>query len=166
MKFKKILTYKIFKFFFKKYSRLFSSFYKHKLNSNLIDLIKKGVEIKTVYDIGAYKGDYSNFLNKTSLKGKDFYLFEANEENEKYLKKLNFKYFIYCSRFGDPRLYSIIGHSKYISLQFEIALFAPFKISISLPWVSIFIKSGKGKLFCSTILSRVFVVLFFASKSS
>ena len=86
MKFKQILTYRIFKFFFKKYSRLFSSFYKHKLNSNLIDLIKKGVEIKTVYDIGAYKGDYSNFLNKTSLKGKDFYLFEANEENEKYLK--------------------------------------------------------------------------------
>ncbi len=94
MKFKQILTYRIFKFFFKKYSRLFSSFYKHKLNGNLIDLIKKGIEIKTVYDIGAFKGDFSNFLNKTSLKGKDFYLFEANEENEKYLKKLNFKYFI------------------------------------------------------------------------
>ena len=94
MKFKLILKYRLFKLFFKKYSRLFNSFYRHKLNSNLIDLIKKGVKIKTVYDIGAYRGDFSDFLNKTTLKGKDFYLFEANEKNEKYLKKLDFKYFI------------------------------------------------------------------------
>ena len=94
MKLKLILTYRLFKFFFNKYSKLFNSFYKHKLNSNLIELIKKGVKIKTVYDIGAYKGDFSNFLNKTTLKGKNFYLFEANEKNEKSLKKLDFKYFI------------------------------------------------------------------------
>ena len=94
MKFKRILKYRLFKLFFKNYSKLFMSFYKHKLNSNLIDLIKKGVKIKTVYDIGAYRGDFSNFLSKTSLKGKDFYLFEANEKNEKYLNKFDFKYFI------------------------------------------------------------------------
>ena len=94
MKFKLILKYRLFKLFFKKYSRLSKIFYRHKLNSNLIDLIKKGVKIKTVYDIGAYRGDFSDFLNKTTLKGKDFYLFEANAKNEKYLKKLDFKYFI------------------------------------------------------------------------
>ncbi len=56
MKFKRILKYRLFKLFFKNYSKLFMSFYKHKLNSNLIDLIKKEVEIKIVYDIGAYRG--------------------------------------------------------------------------------------------------------------
>ena len=94
MKFKHILQYKLFNFFSKKYSRIFNSFYRHKLNNNLNDLIKKEVKIKTIYDIGAYKGDWSNFLNKTSLQNKDFYLFEANKNNETYLKKLNFKYFI------------------------------------------------------------------------
>ena len=94
MKFKRILKYRLFKLFFKNYSKFFMSFFKHKLNSNLIDLIKKEVEIKIVYDIGAYRGDFSNYLNKTSLKGKDFYLFEANEKNEKYLNKFDFKYFI------------------------------------------------------------------------
>jgi len=40
--------------------------YKHKLNSDLINLIKKEVEIKTVYDIGSHRGDFSNFLRKTA----------------------------------------------------------------------------------------------------
>jgi hypothetical protein len=40
--------------------------YKHKLNSNLFNLIKKEVEIKTVYDIGSHRGDFSNFLSKTT----------------------------------------------------------------------------------------------------
>ena len=40
--------------------------YKHKLNSNLFNLIQKEVEIKTVYDIGSHRGDFSNFLSKTT----------------------------------------------------------------------------------------------------
>tara|TARA_B110000263_G_C15197360_1_gene459004 strand:+ start:79 stop:825 length:747 start_codon:yes stop_codon:yes gene_type:complete len=94
MKLKNILAYKLFKFLPKKYNRLFNSFYKHKLNSNLIDLMKKKIQIQNIYDIGAYKGEWSIFLNNTSLKNKEFFLFEANIENEIYLKKLNFKYFI------------------------------------------------------------------------
>lgn len=92
--FKKILKFRIFKLFYSRYPKLFNSFYKQKLNNNLIDLIKKEVEIETVYDIGAYRGEFSNFLSNTSLKDKDFYLFEANEKNKKYLNKFDFKYFI------------------------------------------------------------------------
>ncbi len=94
MKLKQLLTYKLFKFLPKKYNRLFNSFYKHKLNSNLIDLMKKNVKIENIYDIGAYRGKWSTFLSNTSLKNKKFFLFEANIENNIYLKKLNFKYFI------------------------------------------------------------------------
>jgi len=94
MKFKRHLKYRLFKIIFKNYTKFIQILYKHKLNSNLINLIKKEVEIKTIYDIGAHRGDFSNFLSKTSLKGKEFYLFEANEKNEKYLRKFSFKYFI------------------------------------------------------------------------
>ena len=118
MKFKRILKYRLFKLFFKNYSKLFMFFYKHKLNSNLIDLIKKEVEIKIVYDIGAYRGGFSNYLNKTSLKGKDFYLFEANEKNEKYLNKFDFKYFIdvLSDRKKEVKFYSksLSGDSYYL----------------------------------------------------
>ena len=123
MKFKRILKCRLFKLFFKNYSKLFMSFYKHKLNSNLIDLIKKEVEIKIVYDIGAYRGDFSNFLNKTSLKGKDFYLFEANEKNEKYLNKFDFKYFIdvLSDRKKEVKFYSkSLGGDSYFREQTDI----------------------------------------------
>jgi len=70
MKLKQLLTYKLFKFLPKKYNRLFNSFYKHNLNSNLIDLMKKNVKIENIYDIGAYKGKWSTSLSNTSLKNK------------------------------------------------------------------------------------------------
>ena len=44
--------------------------------------------------IGAFKGQWSNLLSQTSLKNKKFYLFEANEDNEEFLKRYNFNYFI------------------------------------------------------------------------
>ena len=89
-----IIFYKIVKFFHRKYLKLFNSFYKQKLNSIIIDLKNKNVEINTIFDIGAYRGDWSVSLNETCLKNKDFYLFEANIENEKYLRDLNFTWFI------------------------------------------------------------------------
>jgi FkbM family methyltransferase len=94
MKLKTIIAYNIFKIFPKKFNKFFNIFYSHKLNYNLTYLIKKGLEIDVIYDIGAFKGKWSSFLNKTSLKNKKFFLFEANEESEQYLKKLDFKYFI------------------------------------------------------------------------
>tara|TARA_A100001015_G_C14866787_1_gene662673 strand:+ start:154 stop:906 length:753 start_codon:yes stop_codon:yes gene_type:complete len=94
MRIKSKLTYYIFKFFPKKFISLFNKFYNHKLNFNLLNLIKNGVEVNIIYDIGAFRGEWSEYLNKTSLNGREFFLFEANEENENYLKKLNYKYFI------------------------------------------------------------------------
>ena len=94
MSLKKILTYKLFSNFSKKYNRFFNSLYKHKLNDLLTNMIRKNVKIDTIYDIGAYKGKWSKFLNETSLKKKNFYLFEANEEHEPSLRKLKFKYYI------------------------------------------------------------------------
>ena len=84
----------IFKLFPRIFTRFFKSLYKHKLDYNLSELIKRGLKIDVVYDIGAYRAEWSKSLNQTSLKKKDFILFEANQENEEYLKKTNFKYHI------------------------------------------------------------------------
>ena len=43
---------------------------------------------------GHFKGDWTKLLKKTSLKNSKFYLFEANDENEIYLKNSGHKYFI------------------------------------------------------------------------
>lgn len=91
---KKIIKYLFFKLLNKRYLKFFNSLYKHKLNYVLLDLLKKGMEINTVFDIGAYQGKFSDYLSKTSLRDRNFYLFEANIENKKYLDKLNFNYFI------------------------------------------------------------------------
>ena len=47
-----------------------------------------------MYDVGAFQGDWTKLLKKTSLKKSKFYLFEANVENEKYLKNSGHEYFI------------------------------------------------------------------------
>ena len=67
-------------------------------------------------------------------------------------------------RLGEFKLYSIIGVSKYIRSQWVVAFFAPFKISISLPWVSIFIKFGSFKFSFLIISSNVIVVTISGSK--
>jgi len=94
MKIKTKIAYSLFKIFSKKYLKLFNRFYSHKLNYNLLKLLEKKINIDVIYDIGAYRGEWSNYLNKTSLKNKEFILFEANKENKEYLKKSGFKYFI------------------------------------------------------------------------
>ena len=94
MKLKTLIAYKFLQKFLKKFDKLFNSFYKNRLNYNLISLLKQGVEINHIYDIGAYKGEWSKFLSETSLKKKQFYLFEANKSNEIFLKETKFKYFI------------------------------------------------------------------------
>jgi FkbM family methyltransferase len=93
MKLKSKLRYYLFKIFPNKFVKFFNRLYEHRLNFNILNLMNKGLKIDVIYDIGAFRGEWSNFLNRTSLKNKNFYLFEANEENEKYLEKLNFKYF-------------------------------------------------------------------------
>ena len=47
-----------------------------------------------MYDVGAYQGEWTKALKKTSLKDSKFFLFEANAQNEIYLKNSGHKYFI------------------------------------------------------------------------
>jgi|TARA_B110000211_G_C13961350_1_gene500722 FkbM family methyltransferase len=94
MKLIPILEYHIFKLFPKKIIKLFDRLYNHRLNYNLLNLLHKGLKIEIIYDIGAYRGKWSSFLNNTSLKNKKFFLFEANEKNGEYLDKFDFKYFL------------------------------------------------------------------------
>ena len=55
--------------------------------------MKKGLNINTVYDIGAHKGRWTKW-NKKILKKSEFILFEANEIHAEKLKKTKSKYFI------------------------------------------------------------------------
>lgn len=91
---KSSIIFKIIKLFKKKYEKLFNSLYKQKLNSIILHLLENKIEINTVYDVGAFQGDWAKLLKKTSLKNSKFYLFEANGENEIYLKNSGHKYFI------------------------------------------------------------------------
>lgn len=88
------INFEIIKFFKKKYKKLFNSLYKQKLNSIILHLLENKIEINTVYDVGAFQGDWTKLLKKTSLKNSKFYLFEANIENEIYLRNSGHKYFI------------------------------------------------------------------------
>ena len=88
------INFKIINYFKKKYKKLFNSLYKQKLNSIILHLLDNKIEINSVYDVGAYQGEWTKALKKTSLKNSKFFLFEANAENEKYLKNSDHKYFI------------------------------------------------------------------------
>jgi len=111
MKLKLKLLYKLFKIFPRKFVKFFNRLYEHRLNFNILDLMNRGLKIDVIYDIGAFRGEWSNFLSRTSLKNKKFYLFEANKENEKYLEKLSFKYFfgVLSDKKKDVNFYSRIS---------------------------------------------------------
>ena len=90
-----VLKFKLIKFFKKKYKKLFNSLYKQKLNSVILHLLENGIEINNVYDVGAYQGNWTKKLKETVLINSNFYLFEANVENEIYLKNSGHQYFIH-----------------------------------------------------------------------
>jgi len=80
-----------------KFPKLSNSFFKYTIRNRLgkfLTEIKKDVIVNWVYDIGAYKGEWSNFYKKTSLSESNFILFEANSNHIPNLKKNNFQYFI------------------------------------------------------------------------
>jgi len=93
-KFRHTLIEKILLKFPKISKRILNYVTRNQLGKFLNDLKEKKIEIKYVYDIGANKGDWSNFYKKTSLRDSDFYLFEANESHKKDLEKNNFNFFI------------------------------------------------------------------------
>jgi FkbM family methyltransferase len=61
-------------------------------------LKKKGFQPKVIYDIGAYRGAWSQEIEKV-FSASQFFLFEANEENRPFLQKLPFSYF--CTALSD-----------------------------------------------------------------
>jgi len=91
---KSSIIFEIIKFFKKKYKKLLNFLFRQKLNSIILHLLKNKIKINTVYDVGAFRGDWTKLLKVTSLKNSKFYLFEANRENEIYLKNSGHKYFI------------------------------------------------------------------------
>lgn len=111
MKWKQKLRYFFYKNFPERYIKFFNRSYDHKLNHNLLEIIKKGLKIDVVFDIGAYRGEWSKLLSKTSLKNKKFFLFEANEENREFLKELSFKFFfgILSDRTKEVEFYSRVS---------------------------------------------------------
>ena len=104
-----------------KFPKLADIFKRYIIRNNLgkfLKNFKKKNPINNVYDIGAYRGEWSQFYKKTSLKDSNFYLFEANYDNEFFLKQKNFKYFIdlLSDRRKDINFYSIkdsTGNSYY-----------------------------------------------------
>ena len=94
MKLKSKLKYYFYKSFPRYYIKFFNKAFDHKLNYNLLELIKRGLKIDVIFDIGAHKGNWSKTLYETSLKGKNFYLFEANDKNKDFLSKHKFKFFL------------------------------------------------------------------------
>jgi FkbM family methyltransferase len=63
-------------------------------HSQRLQLLKeKGFYPRVIYDIGAFRGEWSREIYKIFPES-NFFLFEANKNNEPYLKKLKFPYFI------------------------------------------------------------------------
>ena len=98
MKVKSLKKFKFFfeiiRFFHKKYLRVYNSLFKQKFNSVILSLLKRKIEINTIYDIGACQGEWTKIISETCLKNKEFILFEANKEHEDHLKKTGHKYFL------------------------------------------------------------------------
>lgn len=72
----------------------YSNFQKNTVNNYFLNLEQDEIKkIKTIYDIGAHKGQWTKDM-KTIFKNSNFYLFEANESNYKQLKHKNKNSFI------------------------------------------------------------------------
>jgi FkbM family methyltransferase len=73
----------------------FASFISNnKLSIALMTLHQNGLNIRTVYDIGANNGNWSKHLKKDALRQSQFVLFEANESHVNSLEKTGLKYFV------------------------------------------------------------------------
>ena len=91
---KEIIITKLIKLFPRIFFNVFRKLYRKKLTYNLLNIISKGFNIKNVYDVGAHKGLWSKSLKGYCLKNSNFFLFEANLDHEKYLRKIGCPYFI------------------------------------------------------------------------
>ncbi len=96
------LKHQILEKFLLKFPRLSNILLRYSFNNKLGKFFKSfqlNNNIDYVYDIGAFKGEWSEFYKKTSLSKSKFILFEANESHSKILYKKNFKFF--CAILSD-----------------------------------------------------------------
>jgi FkbM family methyltransferase len=63
------------------------------LKKFLIDIQQRGLEIKTVYDVGAWTGGWSIDMKQSVLKSSDFILFEGNPDRAEQMKSTGFTCF-------------------------------------------------------------------------
>ena len=90
---------KRFKFFenlLLNYPKISNKLLKYSFNNTLGKFLKEFQlrdTIDCVYDIGAFKGEWSDFYKDTSLKNSNFILFEANKIHSNILEKKKFKFF-------------------------------------------------------------------------
>ena len=76
--------------FFLKFPKVSNILYKYLLNNKLgkfLKVFQLENPIDCVYDIGAFKGEWSEFYKNTSLRNSEFILFEANKAHSNILKK-------------------------------------------------------------------------------
>jgi FkbM family methyltransferase len=73
-------------------------------------LIKDGFEFRSVYDVGAYKGDWTREI-KLILPNSEFFLFEGNEDHESFLQNVGSKYClaVLSDADGERNWWSIAG---------------------------------------------------------
>lgn len=89
----KHLKFAILSFHPKYRDKLFNRLFTDRLKNTLHDLQSKGVNLNTIYDIGARHAEWSTHL-KPAFSTSNFILFEANESCIPFLSKSGFKYFI------------------------------------------------------------------------
>ena len=88
--------HQLFEKFFLKFPKVSNILYKYLLNNKLgkfLKVFQLENPIDCVYDIGAFKGEWSEFYKNTSLRNSEFILFEANKAHSNILKKKNFRFF-------------------------------------------------------------------------
>ena len=81
------------------------------LSQFLIDIQDKGLAIHTVYDIGAFKGQWTEEIRATALPDANFILFEANPEHKRWLEFVSTYYIglLSDSKRDSIKFYSING---------------------------------------------------------
>jgi len=88
--------HQLFEKFFLKFPKVSNILYKYLLINKLGKFLRTFQlenTIECVYDIGAFKGEWSEFYKNTSLRNSEFILFEANKAHAETLKKKKFRFF-------------------------------------------------------------------------
>lgn len=61
------------------------------LEGLLLEMLERGVKIETVFDIGAYRGEWTDFVSKF-LQDANFEMFEPNKVHNEYLQKIGHRF--------------------------------------------------------------------------